>query len=120
MTAQKLTTVEGKSVFNAETEADTAPAVEETPDIVKLAQDQKRFKKKVADVEDQIIDADESITEAKASLTAAESLEDCEAAVKVWRKAENNRERLDKNLDSYKDMLHGVTRKMQAALEEPE
>lgn len=111
-TAPKLTATEGPTMF----ESDENPTEETSNDMVKLAQDQKRFKKKVADLEDKIIESDDAIEAARSTLRDAIGLDDCKEALKTWEKAQNGRDRLVKNINSYRDMLTGVTKKMQEAL----
>lgn len=98
-----------------ETEGEVA---EEQKDMVQLAQEQRRFHKKVADAEDKLIENDNAVEAAKEVVRKAEKLEDVQAAVKKWAQVDRSHERLIEQRDNYRAMLAGVTKKMQEVLSE--
>lgn len=93
----------------------SAPQVK--PDLVKLAQDERKFKKKLADAHDKLVEGDEAIENAKTTVQEAKDLEAAKVAIKTWEKAEKARTRLQEQKNSYQDLLDAVKSKMKEALE---
>lgn len=98
-----------------ETEATVADAPVDI-NLVKLAQEQRKFKKKVCDAEDALIEADDVIETAKEAVRKADGLTIVQEFVKDWAKAEKTRERMLEQRDNYQQMLDGVTNQMKEAL----
>lgn len=115
------------SMFEQDTNnVDETPATEEQvvstdqapepADMLSLAKDEAKFKKKIADIHDKLIEAEDTLDDSWTTIRETKSVEEATAALKNIKKADAAVVRLREARSSFEDMLAGVRQAMKDQL----